>query len=67
MWKWSDDLGWHYDVYTDVYIYQKRIYEYPVSMHLEKLNLSITEAAIATRQRIERDNYYERNIDTDNS
>ena len=67
MWKWSDELGWHYDGYSEIYIYQMRIYEYPISMHVEKLNLSITEAAIATRQRIERDNYYERDIDTDNS
>jgi hypothetical protein len=65
MWKWDDETGWTYDGYTDIYIYQKRIFEYPVSMHLEKLNMSITEAAIATRQRREYDDFQERgNIDT---
>lgn len=60
MWKWSDEIGWWFDGYTDIYFIQKRILEYPVSMHNEKLNMSITEAAIATRQRIDRDDYNDR-------
>lgn len=38
---------------------QNRVYFYPFSMHLEKLNMSLSEALIATRQRIERENYAE--------
>lgn len=58
MWKFNDEQGiWEFDGYTDLYLFQKRFLEYPVSMHLEKLYLSITEAAIATRQRIDRDNF----------
>lgn len=62
MWRYDEDNGtWFYDGYTDVYFVkaQRRIYEYPVSMHMEKLYLSITEAAIATQQRIDRDNFQE--------
>ena len=66
MWRWSDETGYYFDGYTDIYYFQGRLLEYPVSMHLEKLNLSITEAAIATRQRIERDNFYERTIGRSN-
>lgn len=62
MWKFDEEIGFYFDGYTDVYFYQQRIYEYPVSMHEEKLNLSITEAAIATTQRIQRDEFYERNF-----
>lgn len=64
MWKWDDETGWHYDGYTDIYVYQRRIIEYPVSMHLEKLNMSITEAAIAARQRADKDDFYERDNTT---
>lgn len=60
MWKYDEEFGvWWFDGYTDVYYYQKRMYEYPVSMHLEKQNMSITEAAIATTQRIDRENFQE--------
>lgn len=65
MWKWDDEIGWYFDGYTDLYFLQNRLYEYPPSLHEEKLNLSITEAAIATTQRIERDEFYERNTFTD--
>ena len=64
MWKFSGELGWYFDGYTDLYFYQQRFYEYPVSMHVEKLNLSITEAAIATKQRVQRDEFYERHTTT---
>lgn len=60
MWIFNEDSGqWTFDGYTDLYCYSSRIYEYPVSMHVEKLYLSITEAAIATLQRIERENFRE--------
>lgn len=62
MWRYDEDNGtWFYDGYTEIYLVkaQRRIYEYPVSMHMEKLYLSITEAAIATQQRIDRDNFQE--------
>lgn len=65
MWKWDEETGWFYEGYTDLYFYQNRLYEYPVSLHEEKLNLSITEAAIATKQRVERDEFYERDFITD--
>lgn len=51
---------WYSDCYTDLFLYNSRFFEYPPAMHLEKLNMSITEAAIATKQRIERDDYFER-------
>lgn len=52
----------HYDDFEEwdeVYFLrgQNRVYLYPFSMHLEKLNMSLSEAVIATRQRIERDDY----------
>lgn len=62
MWRYDEYNGtWFYDGYTEIYLVkaQRRIYEYPVSMHMEKLYLSITEAAIATQQRIDRDNFQE--------
>ena len=60
MWKFDEEFGvWWFDGFTDVYYYQQRMYEYPVDMHIEKLNLSITEAAIATLQRVDRDNFQE--------
>jgi hypothetical protein len=54
----------HYDEFEEweeVYFLrsQNRVYLYPFSMHLEKLNMSISEAMIATRQRIEREDYAE--------
>lgn len=62
MWIFNEEFGtWGYDGYTDIYLVkaQRRIYEYPVSMHMEKLYLSITEAAIATQQRVDRDYFQE--------
>ena len=59
MWRWDDETGWYYEGYTDLYVYGKRLHEYPVSMHLEKLNMSITEAAIATKQRVDKDDFYD--------
>lgn len=58
MWRFNDEQGiWQFDGYSEIYIYSKRIYEYPVCMHLEKLYLSITEAAIATKQRVDKDDF----------
>lgn len=60
MWQFDEEFGvWWFDGYTDLFCYQKHIYEYPPAMHLEKLNMSITEAAIATLQRVQRDDYQE--------
>lgn len=60
MWRFDDELGyWVFDGYTELYFYQRRILEYPLTLHLEKLNLSITEAAICTLQRVDRDNFRE--------
>lgn len=60
MWIFNDELGfWEYDGYTDLYLFQRRFLEYPVCMHVEKLYLSLTEAAIATSQRVDRENFRE--------
>lgn len=60
MWRFDDEFGyWVFDGYTELYFYQRRIFEYPLTLHLEKLNLSITEAAICTLQRVDRDNFRE--------
>jgi hypothetical protein len=60
MWRFNDELGiWEFDGYTDCYFFQRRVLEYPVTMHIEKLNMSITEAAIATSQRVDRENFRE--------
>lgn len=60
MWRFDDDLGyWVFDGFTEFYFYQRRILEYPLTLCLEKLNLSITEAAICTRQKVEYENFKE--------
>lgn len=60
MWRFNEEGGyWEFDGFTEIYIIQKRILEYPLTTCLEKLNLSITEAAICTRQKVEYDNFKE--------
>jgi len=60
MWRFNEEtFQWEFDGYTDLYIYQRRIFEYPLTTHVEKLNLSITEAAICTLQRVDRENFRE--------
>lgn len=46
---------------TEIYEINSRFYEYGFDMHMNKLYMSITEAAIATRQRIDREDFKERN------
>lgn len=60
MWRFNEESGyWVFDGYTELYFYQRRIHEYPLTLHLEKLNLSITEAAICTAQRCDREDFKE--------
>lgn len=51
----------NFEEWTEQYFIkaQDRVYEYELCMHLVKQNMSITEACIATLQRIERDNFQE--------
>jgi hypothetical protein len=48
------------NTYVDFYVYNSYVYWYEPETHLVKLNMSITEAAIATKQRVDRDNFKER-------
>jgi hypothetical protein len=57
---WDDSPLQDENIYTDYYVYNSYVYWYQLDMHLLKLNLSITEAAIASKQRVERDNFKER-------
>ena len=60
MWRFNEEAGlWEYEGYTELYIFQRRLLEYPVCMCIEKLNMSITEAAIAAKQMVERDDFRE--------
>lgn len=60
MWKFNEDtFQWEFDGFTELYIFGKRIYQYPLSTCIEKLNLSITEAAICTRQKVEYEDFKE--------
>lgn len=60
---WDEETGDYIESneYTEFYLIQSRVYEYETTMHLNKLYMSITEACIATRQRIDRENFKERN------
>jgi hypothetical protein len=55
---WQDEQ--EPNTYVDFYVYNSYVYWYELETHLVKLNLSITEAAICTKQRVERDNFYEK-------
>lgn len=60
MWYFNEDtFEWEFDGFTQLYFFGKRIYQYPLTTCLEKLNLSITEAAICTRQKVEYENFKE--------
>lgn len=60
MWKFNDEtFQWEFDGFTQLYFFGKRIYQYPLTTCWEKLNLSITEAAICTQQKIEHEDFKE--------